>query len=334
MKAFYKDTALGTLCGLLGKTRQAFYDHLWRADQQALDEGLVVDLVRQKRKNIPGAGGRKLFHLLQQEWQRHAVQLGRDQFFDLLRRHDLLIRRRKKYATTTNSKHWLKKHPNLAVDLMVKEAEQLWVSDITYISLVDKFGYLMLITDAYSRKIVGYEFSPSLSASFCVNALQEALTNRQFPNRPLMHHSDRGIQYCSKAYVETLVKHDCQISMTQNGDPYENALAERINGILKQEWKLDQTFASFEQAKTAVDQAVYHYNHSRPHASCDYLTPMQAHQQTGPLTKRWKNKSKNKKTNAVINIIDLPRWFGFTFVKPPQDLFLSCKPNLGLSLNL
>ena len=206
MKAFYKDTALGTLCGLLGKTRQAFYDHLWRADQQALDEGLVVDLVRQKRKNIPGAGGRKLFHLLQQEWQRHAVQLGRDQFFDLLRRHDLLIRRRKKYATTTNSKHWLKKHPNLAVDLMVKEAEQLWVSDITYISLVDKFGYLMLITDAYSRKIVGYEFSPSLSASFCVNALQEALTNRQFPNRPLMHHSDRGIQYCSKAYVETLVK--------------------------------------------------------------------------------------------------------------------------------
>ena len=337
MKAFYQDTGLGRLCGLLGKTRQAFYDHQWRADQHALDEGLVVDLVRQQRKDTPGAGGRKLFHLLQPAWQRHAVDLGRDQFFDLLRRHDLLIRRRKKYATTTDSKHWLKKHPHLAANLVVLEAEQLWVSDITYLPVADKFGYLMLITDAYSRKIVGYEFSPSLSASFCVQALQQALTNRQYPNRPLMHHSDRGIQYCSKAYVDTLTNNGCQISMTQNGDPYENALAERINGILKQEWKLDQTFPTFEQAKAAVENAVYHYNHSRPHASCDYLTPVQAHGQTGPLVKRWKNrknKSKNKKANPIFNIIDLPRWFGFTFVKPPQDLFLSCKAIQGLSLNL
>lgn len=334
MKAFYKDTALGTLCGLLGKTRQAFYDHQWRADQQALDEGLIVDLVRQQRKNTPGAGGRKLFHLLQPQWQQHEVELGRDQFFDLLRQHDLLIRRRKKYATTTNSKHWLKKHPHLAANLMVNQAEQLWVSDITYISVADKFGYLMLLTDAYSRKIVGYEFSPSLSASFCIKALQQALTERQFPNHPLMHHSDRGIQYCSKAYVDMLNNYGCQISMTQNGDPYENALAERVNGILKQEWKLDQTFHSFEEAKAAVDQAVYHYNHSRPHASCNYLTPIQAHQQSGPLVKRWKNKSKNKKSNTVFNIIDLPTWFGFTFAKPPQDFFTSRKVIAGLSLQL
>lgn len=334
MKAFYKETGIGTLCGLLGKSRQAFYDHGWRAEQQALDEGLVLDLVRQQRKNIPGAGGRKLFHLLQGQWQQHGIQLGRDQFFDLLRRHDLLIRRRKKYAVTTHSRHWLKKHPNLAMTLLVEQAEQLWVSDITYILVGDKFGYLMLITDAYSRQIVGYAFSPSLSAAFCVQALQQALAERQFPERPLMHHSDRGIQYCSKAYVDTLSNHPCQISMTQNGDPYENAMAERVNGILKQEWKLDQTFSSFEQAKAAIKQAIYHYNHSRPHASCDYLTPVQAHQQKGPLIKRWKNKSKNKKTSTIYNAIDLPRWFGFTFVKPPQDLFLSCKASQGLSLNL
>jgi len=318
----------------LGKTRQAFYDHRGRADQQALDDGLIVDTVRCQRQKTPGIGGRKLFHLLEEQWQKHGIQLGRDQFFDLLRQHDLLIRRRKKYAITTNSKHWLKKHPNLMGNLVIKEAEQGWVTDITYVSVADKFGYLMLLTDMYSHKIVGHAFSPSLSASFCVQALQQALNNRQFPDRPLLHHSDRGIQYCSKAYVDVLIHHGCQISMTQNGDPYENAMAERINGILKQEWKLDQTFADFEQAKTAVEHAIYHYNHSRPHASCDYLTPIQAHQQTGPLLKRWKNKSKNKKPNTVFNIIDLPRWFGFTFVKPPQDLFSSCKAIQGLSLNL
>jgi putative transposase len=334
MKAFYKETGIGILCGLLGKSRQAFYDHQWRADEQALNEGLIVDLVRHQRKQIPGAGGRKLFHVLQQQWERHNIQLGRDQFFALLRHHDLLIRRRKKYVTTTNSKHWLKKHPNLAKELSVEQAEQLWVSDITYIAVKDKFGYLMLITDAYSRKIVGYEFSQSLSASFCVKALGQALSSRQFPQRQLMHHSDRGIQYCSKNYIELLQEHSCNISMTQNGDPYENALAERVNGILKQEWNLDQTFTSFEEAKIVIDNAIYHYNNSRPHASCDYLTPVQAHHQNGTLSKRWKNKSKNKKTNTVFNISDLPRWFGFTFVKPTQDLFISCKPNLGLSINL
>jgi len=334
MKAFYQETGLGVLCGLLGKSRQAFYDHQWRADQQALNEGLVVDLVRHQRKDTPGAGGRKLFHVLQEHWQGHGIHLGRDQFFTILRHHELLIRRRKKYVTTTDSKHWLKKYPNLAKDLKVEQAEQLWVSDITYIAVADKFGYLMLITDAYSRKIVGYQFSQSLSAAFCVNGLKQALACRQFPERKLMHHSDRGIQYCSKAYVDVLLLHPCKISMTQNGDPYENALAERVNGILKQEWKLDQTFPSFEQAKTAIDNAIYHYNNSRPHASCDYLTPIQAHQLNGTLRKRWKHMSKNKKRRPIFNLNTIPRLFGVTFVKPPQDLFLSRKALAGLSLNL
>ncbi|MCB9315032.1 MAG: IS3 family transposase [Lewinellaceae bacterium] len=339
MKAFYHDTGLGKLCGLLGKSRQAFYGHLWRADRQALQEGLIVDLVRQQRRLTPGAGGRKLLHLLSGQWQQHGIQLGRDQFFGLLRRHDLLIRRRKKYVTTTQSRHWLKKYPNLAAGFTPEQAERLWVSDITYIAVGGRFCYLILITDAYSRKIVGYQLSESLSAAFCVNALEQALAQRQFSERQLMHHSDRGIQYCSQAYVKVLNGSSCQISMTQNGDPYENALAERVNGILKQEWNLDQTFGTFEQAQAAIDNAVYHYNHSRPHASCDYLTPSQAHSQNGILAKRWKPMSKNYKTKTCININTVPRLFGLTFesphrimffpVKPSQDYLLTCKVILG-----
>ena len=333
MKAFYQQIGIGPLCGLLGKSRQAFYDHHWRADQQALDEGLILDLVHQQRRITPGAGGRKLVHLLQKQWQNHGIKMGRDQFFDLLRRHDLLIRRRKKYVITTNSKHWLKKHPNRTVGLTVDQAEQLWVSDITYILAGNRFGYLILITDAYSRKIVGYEFSESLSADFCVKAIKQALDERQFPSRRLMHHSDRGLQYCSQAYVKALEQHNCLISMTQNGDPYENALAERVNGILKQEWKLDRKFDSFNQAKSAIEQAIYQYNHARPHASCDYLTPMQAHGHTGALKKRWKPMSKNKFV-SVFNINTATRLIGVTFVKPPQDYVFSCKAIAGLSLNL
>lgn len=333
MKAFYQNTGLKVFCGLLGKTRQAFYDHQWRADQQALNEGLVVDLVRTQRQDTPGVGGRKLLHLLHGQWQKHGVHLGRDQFFTLLRRHDLLIRRRKKYATTTDSRHWLKKHPNLAAELVVDRAEQLWVSDITYISIGSKFGYLVLITDAYSRKIVGHQFSPSLNASFCVKALQNALASRQFPQRKLMHHSDRGIQYCSQTYVNVLEQHQCSISMTQNGDPYENALAERVNGILKQEWHLDQTFDSFDQAQQLIDRAIYNYNHSRPHASCDYLTPAKAHYLEGTLRKRWKPMSKNKLID-YFNINTASRLLGVMFVKPPQDFDFSCKALAGLSFNL
>jgi len=333
MKAFYHKAGLSKLCGLLGKSRQAFYDHQWRADQQALHEGLVVDLVRRQRQDTPGVGGRKLLHMLQEPWQKHGVHLGRDQFFTLLRRHDLLIRRRKKYATTTDSRHWLRKYPNLSAGTSIERAEQLWVSDITYISVGGKFGYLMLITDAYSRKIVGHQLSQSLSAAFCVSALQQALAQRQYPERQLMHHSDRGIQYCSQAYVNVLLANKCRISMTQNGDPYENALAERVNGILKQEWKLDQSFDSFEQAQSAIDNAVYHYNHSRPHASCDYLTPVQAHSQNGTLAKRWKPMSKNK-TYQYFNINSAPRLIGVTFVNPSQDVILACKAGAGLSLNL
>jgi transposase InsO family protein len=325
MKAFYQDIGMGSICALLGKSRQAFYDHRWRSDQQALEEGLVVDLVRAQRRVTPGVGVRKLLHLLSSEWEQHGIRMGRDQFFDLLGRHELLIRRRKKHVQTTQSKHWLRKYPNLAQGLEVYKAEQLWVSDITYVALEGKFIYLMLIMDAYSRKIVGYELNESLNASFCVKALQKALDERQFIDHSLMHHSDRGLQYCSQAYTSILEQHSIAISMTQNGDPYENAMAERLNGILKQEWKLDQTFSSFDEAKKSVDQAVHHYNHSRPHASCNYLTPAQAHIQTGHIPKRWKAPSRKNTTPTIPD---------FLYVKSNQDFIQPCKVEPGLSFNL
>lgn len=295
MKAFYRDLGLEVLCGLLGKTRQAFYDHRRRQDRLMFDEALLVELVHKQRKLTPGIGGRKLFYLLQNDILRHHIAIGRDRFFEVLDRNDLLIRRRKKYTTTTQSRHWLKKYPNLAENRTVDHPEQLWVSDITYLSTNRGFCYLMLITDAYSRKIVGYKLSSSLHATFCVEALKQALKERTYLNHELMHHSDRGLQYCSTDYTALLMKHNVHISMTQNGDPYENAIAERINGILKQEWQLDQTFASFEHAQQLVDTAIHQYNHYRPHASCDYLTPSQAHQKNGPLPKRWKPKVKEQK---------------------------------------
>ena len=182
-----------------------------------------------------------------------------------------------------------KKYTNLAKEIVVNAIEELWVADITYIELEDRFCYLSLITDAYSRKIVGYCLSDNLRANGCIEALQMALRNRKTNKPGLIHHSDRGIQYCCAAYTEILQSHGLLISMTENGDPYENAMAERVNGILKHEMGLKEVFVTFKHAGQNVDNAIYSYNCIRPHASCDYLTPDQAHEREGVLPKRWKN---------------------------------------------
>lgn len=181
-----------------------------------------------------------------------------------------------------------KKYTNLAKEIIVNATEELWVADITYIELEGRFCYLSLITDAYSRKIVGYCLSENLSANGCIEALQMALRYRTKLTPGLIHHSDRGIQYCSAVYSEILRKHEVLISMTENGDPYENAMAERVNGILKHELGLNEVFVTFKHAEQNVDNAIYMYNYVRPHASCDYLTPGEAHQREGILAKRWK----------------------------------------------
>ena len=181
-----------------------------------------------------------------------------------------------------------RKYSNLVKNVPVTRPEQVWVSDITYIRMVNQWGYLSLITDAYSRKIVGYCFRNDLMAEGCIEALQMALKNRMY-YEPLAHHSDRGSQYCSHQYVNLLHQHKVAISMTENGDPYENALAERVNGIIKTEFNLHSSQLGFEQTYNRINKSIKAYNEMRPHASCDYLTPEQAHLQSEQLAKRWKN---------------------------------------------
>lgn len=183
----------------------------------------------------------------------------------------------------------MRKYSNLIRELEILRPEQLWVSDITYIRLANEFAYLSLITDAYSRKIVGFSLRKDLSSEGCITALQMALEHRKYPHQQIIHHSDRGSQYCSKEYVELLNDNQIAISMTENGDPYENALAERVNGIIKSEFKLYGSSLGLEETRELVARSIYSYNHLRPHASCDYLTPQEAHSISGRLKKRWKN---------------------------------------------
>jgi transposase InsO family protein len=274
---------------LFGKTRQAFYEQKWRIEKRSMEEELVVKQVLLIRKTLPKLGGRKLHHMLQNFMEQHRINMGRDQLFDLLSEQGLLIKKRKRRVSTTNSNHRFRKYPNMTKGLEINRSEQLWVSDITYLSTRQGFVYLSLITDAYSKKIVGYNVENNLATEGCIKALQMALEGRKQRKRLLIHHSDRGIQYCSSAYVELLQSNSITISMTEKGDPHENAIAERVNGILKDEFNLYQTFSSISHAKSVVKQSVFYYNNHRPHGTCDYLTPQKAEMKEGVLTRRWKN---------------------------------------------
>jgi putative transposase len=248
--------------------------------------------VQKHRKLQPRLGTRKLMVLLWHFINEHKIKMGRDALFDLLREHHLLIRKRKTTVQTTFSKHWYQKYPNLVKQYEPFAANLLWVSDITYICLEDGFAYLSLITDAYSRKIVGFYLAKTLETIGCIHALQMALDGCS-DGSSLIHHSDRGIQYCSGAYVDLLKEHRIKISMTANADPLENAIAERVNGILKDEL-LKQKYSDFKTARCDVAKAIVIYNTLRPHSSCNMLTPQMAHLHTDELKKHWKNYYRKK----------------------------------------
>ena len=292
MKQDFPQYGIAVLCGLFGKTRHAYYDSLWRKENSLVKEEVILQEVASIRKELPRIGTRKLHYLLQNTLATHEISLGRDYLFDLLSEHKLLIRQRKRKAITTDSRHWMRKYSNLVKEMEVTRPEQVWVSDITYIRLNNHWGYLSLITDAYSRKIMGYSFRQDLAAEGCIDALKMALTNKLY-DAPIIHHSDRGSQYCSHHYVALLLKNNIAISMTQNGDPYENALAERVNGIIKAEFNLYSSALGFQETGKKVHTSIKSYNELRPHASCDYLTPEQAHLRSGKLRKRWKNYNRN-----------------------------------------
>lgn len=288
MKQDFPKIGIAVLCRLFGKTRHAYYDSLWRKESSLVKEDIILQEVINIRKDLPRLGTRKLHYVIQNKLISHQISFGRDYLFDLLSEHKLLIRQRKRKAITTDSRHWMRKYSNLVKGLAITRPEQVWVSDITYIRLTNQWGYLSLITDAYSRKIMGYSFRQDLAAEGCIEALKMALNNRLY-NESIIHHSDRGSQYCSHNYVDLLLKNNIGISMTENGDPYENALAERINGIIKTEFNLYSSTLGFDQTGYQVSKSIKSYNELRPHASCDYLTPNQAHLKSDKLNKRWKN---------------------------------------------
>ena len=264
------------LCESVGMSRQNFYKQRSVRQKTWVDESLVLELIRSERCVHRRMGGRKLLYLLKGEMAAAGVSMGRDRLFSLLGRHDLLVEKKRNGARTTRSWHGFGTYPNLAAGMKLTAPHQLWVSDITYIRTDQGFMYLCLVSDAYSRMIIGYHGSDNLEMTGALAALSMAMKQLPEGGRPT-HHSDRGSQYCCGPYIDKLNKRGMSISMTEKNHCYENAKAERLNGIVKQEYGLGETFGSKAEAAAAVRQAVHLYNDDRPHESLKYLTPSQVH---------------------------------------------------------
>lgn len=264
--------SMSAICACFNLKRNAYYKFKERYTLQKAIEARVIELVKEERKIQPRAGTKKLYKALKNTFIEEGLNVGRDRLFDILRDNNMLVTRKRAFAKTTNSYHHFHKYKNLIKDMEVNKPNQVWVSDITYIRTVKGFCYLALTTDLYSRKIVGYDISDSLELTGCLRAFQRALWQAR-PAAGLVHHSDRGVQYCSHEYVNLLKKHKILISMTEENHCYENAVAERVNGILKDEFYLDQCFFSTKHAKKAAVNAINIYNNKRLHLSLDYKTP-------------------------------------------------------------
>ena len=288
------------ICALFGKTRQAYYQRLSYKYEEFAEESIILDLIAEYRSEMGKIGGRKLWHELN---PRLPGGIGRDRLFDILDRHHLKVNRRRRTIRTTWSESWLHQFPNLIKDIVITAANQIWVSDITYIETAEGFVYLHLVTDAYSKKIMGWCLSPSLHAEYTIAALQMAIRNAGCDLTGMIHHSDRGCQYCCEKYVKLLQDNHIKISMTQDGDPRDNAIAERVNGILKTEWLYDEHFKGYADALQRVAEVINIYNNRRPHLSLNYKTPAQAYLEEGLQQRVWKNYYKGNKPEKVAVVI-------------------------------
>lgn len=260
----------------MNRSRQSYYKALKRVNNRSSQRPELMEIVKPIRRLMPRVGGRKLYSMIQPLMAEKAVKIGRDRFFDWLRGQGLLVKPKRTYIHTTQSNHRFWVYDNLTRDLSIEKPNQLWVSDITYVRTLEGFCFLALITDAFSRKIVGYDISDSLELEGCKRALQRAMETTSDLSQ-LIHHSDRGIQYCSNPYTKVLRENGVQISMAAKGDCYENALAERVNGILKDEFNLDATFKTKQLAYKAAHQAIHVYNQYRPHWALELRTPNESH---------------------------------------------------------
>lgn len=279
---------------MFGISRQAYYKRMHSAKATDQENAVVIKLVNEQRREQSRLGTRKIYRTIKPELNNMQIKIGRDKFFTLMRDNGMLIKRRKNFHKTTNSNHRFRKHPNLIKGKVFSKPEQVWVSDITYIKSSEGHFYLSLVTDLYSKKIMGFNLSDNMKTENALAALKMAIGNRVFNGRELIHHSDRGFQYCSDDYTNTLIKNNIQISMTQSYDPYENAVAERVNGILKDEYGIGDGFINQAQAHREIKRAIDLYNCKRPHLTCEYLTPEKAHLVGKYKLRSWSRLSTNK----------------------------------------
>lgn len=275
---------MDVLCGLFGRSKQAFYQHHRKADENRIDKERILLHIREIRDNLPGCGVRKIHEMLRRYHQ--TCHIGRDRLFDLLREEGMLIRKRKRKKRTTYSDHHMRVYPNAVTDVIPVRPNEIWVSDITYLQYLDKDYYLFLVTDAYSHKIVGWTLSDNMKVNNAVQALRMALRQRKDKNH-LIHHSDRGSQYASYKYMRLLKRNGIMPSMTENGDPRENAIAERVNGILKEEF-FKYMLLTENNINKEIANAITNYNTRRIHYSIGLMTPEEAHRSTGKLDRMWK----------------------------------------------
>lgn len=248
------------------------------------DQEVVKKLVDKVRKQLPRVGTRKIHYLIQEDLAKAGLRYGRDKMFALLRHYGLLVKPRRRCVQTTMSKHWLRKWPNIIKGNPAGQPDDHWVSDITYIKTEEGHCYLNMITDAYSRKIVGYAVDDTMETESMIRALHMANKQRLNPLKTTIHHSDRGLQYCSKEYALQTAGNNIKLSMTENGDPYENALAERMNRTIKEEFGMDRTLKNKQQLEQLVHESVYLYNNKRPHLALQMKTPQEVYQQKIPVT--------------------------------------------------
>lgn len=279
-------------CTLFGVDRQVYYRKIKRRITRQSNAIKVVSMVLEIRQTMPRIGAKKLYFLLNNELKQ--LKIGRDKFINILRANHLLITPKRSYHITTNSHHRFRKHQNQILELQIQRPEQVWVSDITYIGKRENPYYLSLVTDAYSKKIMGFNVADNMNTQSTLVALENAVKHRKDRDLSLIHHSDRGLQYCANEYQKLLNKSKIKCSMTQNSDPYENAVAERINGILKQEFNIDKYNQSLPIMKQIIKEVVEIYNNKRPHYSNFMLTPNQMHVQNQIKMRTYKTKNSSK----------------------------------------
>ena len=268
----------------MGYSRQYIYKQSKDVARKLIQQQAVKQLVDRERKQLPRIGTRKIHFLIKDDLQQQGLKFGRDKLFALMRYHGLQIKPRRRYIQTTMSKHWLRKWPNIIKGIAVNHPDKVWVSDITYLQTEEGNCYLNMITDAYSRKIVGYAVADNMETENMIKALKMATTNKTHSHVSTIHHSDRGLQYCSQEYERLTANNNIQLSMTENSDPYENALAERMNRTIKEEFGMDKKLKNRQQAYQLVEESIFLYNHKRPHLALKMKTPELVYKTKIPAT--------------------------------------------------